>query len=74
MKNTCIYNSICYLILFAGIAVFTGCGEKLPPGMPRLNPCTITVDMEGQPVENVTVRLVSEDQVHWGCTGITNSF
>ena len=73
MKNSRIYNRFCCLILFAGFALFSGCGEKLPQGMPRLNPCTITVDMEGKPVENVSVRLVSEDQIHWGCSGITNS-
>ena len=33
----------------------------------------ITVSMDGKPVANVTVRLVSGQQIHWGCSGITNS-
>jgi len=61
------------LALSAGFAACFGCGQKLPPGMPPLNPCTITVNMEGKPVEKVMVRLVSADQLHWGCSGITDS-
>ena len=73
MKNTRIYSWICCFTLFAGLAACLGCGQKLPPGMPKLNPCTITVRMDGKPVENVTVRLISGEQIHWGCSGITNS-
>ena len=72
MKKNNTRNLFFYPALFAGLAVCFGCGQKLPPGMPRLNPCVITVNMDGKPVENVTVLLLS-DEVRWGCTGITNS-
>ena len=73
MKNTGISLLLFHIVLLAGFAASFGCGQKLPPGMPTLNPCMITVNMEGKPIENVTVRLVSENQIHWGCSGITNS-
>ena len=73
MKNTRIYNGICYLAVLAGLVACYGCDQKLPPGIPKLNPCTITVNMDGKPVENVTIRLISDKQIHWGCSGITNA-
>ena len=73
MKNINTLNSIFYMALAFGLVACFGCGQKLPPGMPRLNPCLITVNMEGKPVENVTVRLLSEDQLNWGCSGITDA-
>lgn len=51
---------------------FPGCSTSLPPGMPRLTPCDITVTMDGKPLKNVSVRLVSDD-LTWACTGRTNS-
>ena len=73
MKNVSINTSLFYFVLLVGLAISFGCDAKLPPGMPKLNPCTITVNMEGKPVENVTIRLLSENQIHWGCSGITDS-
>lgn len=73
MKNIRSSILMIVLVLSAGFVVCPGCSQKLPPGMPKLNPCIITVNMEGKPVEKVMVRLVSEDQLHWGCSGFTDS-
>ena len=48
------------LSLVLGLAVSLGCGTKLPPGMPKLYPVTVTVTFDdGKPVDNanVTFRL-----------------
>lgn len=64
-----------FVVCFALCAVLvfqSGCGEKLPDGMPRLNPCTISVKMDGKPVENAKI-LLSSESVKYGCTGFTNT-
>lgn len=68
------FNSkfITLFLFYVLFVVLPGCGEKLPPGMPRLNPCTITVKMDGHPVENAKIILSSET-VKYGCTGFTNA-
>ncbi|MDR1957645.1 MAG: YbfJ family protein [Planctomycetaceae bacterium] len=43
-------------VLFCLLFVF-GCGQKLPDGMPKLIPVTITVTLEGQPLADADVRL-----------------
>jgi hypothetical protein len=64
------------LLLLIVICVFpgSGCGEKLPPGLPKLNPCSITIMQEGKPLAGATVSLHSEDSslVQWNPVGITD--
>ena len=52
----------------------TGCGEQLPPGMPKPYPVTIQVVSEGKPVEGVSVLFFPEDRTsRWGSGGTTDS-
>ena len=55
-----------------------GCGPKLPPGIPKLYPCTIRVTMDGKPVEKATVALFPDGEGDnteglWGTAGYTDS-
>jgi len=52
----------------------TGCGERLPAGMPRLYPASITVTQEGTPLAGALVQLIPEDPANaaWGPGGTTN--
>ena len=66
-------SRFCISLVFGAVLLtIFGCGEPLPPGMPRLNPCTISVKMNGQPVENAKITLSSES-VKYACTGFTNA-
>lgn len=59
------------LILFALLTIpFVGCGQKLPPGMPPLTPCTITVTMDGKPVDEARIAFYSTD-LKFACSGFT---
>ena len=62
-----------FLLLLA-TSLMTGCGERLPDGMPRLYPASITVTQEGTPLAEAVVQLVSEDPANasWGAGGTTN--
>jgi len=63
------------IILSFAFCLLPGCGESLPPGMPRLYPAIITVTQEGTPLEGATVQLIPEDQANaqWGPGGTTNA-
>ena len=64
------------LITLSLVSVMTtGCGESLPPGMPKLYPTSITVIQEGEPLEGAMVLLIPEDASlnDWGPGGITNA-
>jgi hypothetical protein len=60
--------------LFLGMLFFFGCGQKLPEGMPKLYPVTITIVQENTPLEGAIVQLIPEDVSlsNWGPMGITN--
>ena len=45
----------------AALASAVGCGQKLPDGMPKLNPTTITVIQDGKPLEGAMVSLKPVD-------------
>ena len=70
-------SQVLVLIFPLVVIGFCGCGQKLPDGMPRLHPCTITVTMNGKPLEKAKVTLFPEEggenQGRWGCAGFTNS-
>ena len=56
-------------------AVFTlGCGKypDRPADLPPLHPCKITVTFGGEPKENVTVALISDQKTKWKSGGQTD--
>jgi hypothetical protein len=51
-------TAIFVLVLFPA----TGCNKHpVPPGLPKLYPCTITITQENQPLARVTVSLILKD-------------
>jgi hypothetical protein len=54
------------------LAFLSGCGEKLPDGMPKLYPLTITVMQDGNPLADAEVSLFSaEGESTWSIGGTT---
>ncbi|MDR1959228.1 MAG: carboxypeptidase-like regulatory domain-containing protein [Planctomycetaceae bacterium] len=49
------------LILLSVVFSFFGCGEKLPPGMPKLYETVLTITQDGSPLANANVLVISED-------------
>ncbi|MCL2348482.1 MAG: hypothetical protein FWC50_09510 [Planctomycetaceae bacterium] len=67
-------NFICFI--FVGITlIVAGCGPKLPPGMPKLNPCKITVTMNDKPLDKARIILYADSETGgaWGYSGYTDS-
>lgn len=66
-------------LLFAALglilsAATLGCGPKLPDGMPKLNPTTLTVAQEGAPVADAMVQLKAVDASNkWTSGGTTDA-
>jgi hypothetical protein len=63
------------LILFFCL-IFYGCAESLPPELNNLNPCTITVSDNGQPVSGIQVSLINIDKQAsgaWGNVAVTDN-
>ena len=54
MKKTAIIFS---LFAVAALALTAGCGQKLPDGMPKLYPTSITITIDGKPMEEINVNL-----------------
>ena len=51
------------LMVFILCLAFCGCGgSPLPDGMPKLSPCTVTVQSEGQPLQGAEVAFHHSDQ------------
>jgi len=63
------------MALLLAMPVLTGCGEKLPEGMPKLYPTMITITQEGEPLEGALIQLFPEDDSisQWGPSGLTNA-
>ncbi len=61
--------------LFLGLAfVALGCGQKKPDGMPDLEPTTLKVIQDGQPLADAQISLKSLDSNNkWTCGGITGA-
>ena len=59
------------------LAIFLGCGSKLPPGMPKLYSLTLIVTYDdGKPVDDASVRFLVTDPVlpqTWLHAGTTDS-
>ncbi|MDR3234911.1 MAG: hypothetical protein LBT46_14830 [Planctomycetaceae bacterium] len=53
--------------------MLSGCGRKMPDGMPPLYPCKITVLQDGQPLSAAEVKLypVERPAKDWSTAGIT---
>jgi len=52
----------------------TGCGSKLPDGMPPLHPLTLTVTQEGKPFPEASVSLYPSDGARgWNSGGLTDA-
>jgi len=45
------------LCLVSSLVLFSGCGQRLPDGMPKLYPVTISVIQEGNPLADCSVSL-----------------
>jgi len=61
------------LILGTMSLSLVGCGERLPPGMPRPVPCKIFVTQGGKPLESAVVRLAPIDGNTWDAVGRTDT-
>ena len=58
----------------AALASAVGCGQKLPDGMPKLNPTTITVIQDGKPLEGAMVSMKPVDEsIKWTSGGTTDA-
>ncbi|MBQ1278652.1 MAG: carboxypeptidase regulatory-like domain-containing protein [Thermoguttaceae bacterium] len=58
----------------AALASAVGCGQKLPDGMPKLNPTTIKVIQDGQPLADAMITLQSADgSSKWSSGGTTDA-
>ena len=56
-------------------SLFIGCGgERLPDGMPRLYPATVTVMQDGKPLPEARVTMMNTDPaVNWPTGGTTDN-
>ncbi|MCL2622497.1 MAG: prealbumin-like fold domain-containing protein [Planctomycetaceae bacterium] len=62
------------IVLLLAAFLMTGCGEKLPDGMPRLYPASVAITQEGTPLAGAVVQLfpVNEANAAWGPGGTTD--
>ena len=68
-------RSIVFSCLFlACFLLFTGCDrQKLPPGIPKLYPVTITVMQDGEPLAEAELVIVNTDpSTNWSAGGTTD--
>jgi len=68
-------SKCCIVVLLAYACVISGgCGgEKLPPGMPKPYPVTITITQEGTPLEGASISLTPADSANtWSAVGATD--
>ncbi|MDR3181828.1 MAG: hypothetical protein LBT89_02740 [Planctomycetaceae bacterium] len=56
----------------------SGCGEKLPDGMPKPYPVTIAIMQDGKPLEDASVTLMPKEALpngyRWNAVGRTDSW
>ena len=61
-------------LVMACFLMFSGCGEKMPPGLPKLYPATITVMQDGQPLAGAEIVVINTDPAtNWSAGGLTDS-
>ena len=61
-------------LFVSSILLFSGCGgEKLPPGIPKLYPATLTVMQDGKPLAGAEVIMINVDpSTSWSAGGVTD--
>lgn len=70
------FKHIVLLSMVASLLTFAvGCGQKLPPGMPKLYKTTIVIMQDGKPLPEANVVVVHEDFTSnpWTSGGVTDS-
>lgn len=74
MSKTSLLLTVCCAVMALGM---TGCGEKLPPGMPKLVPAKVTVTFDdGKPIAEAVIILVADEGSGvgtWSHTGNTDA-
>jgi hypothetical protein len=56
------------------VPFLSGCNQsQRPKGLPNLHPCTINVTQNGNPVDDVSVQLISKEESVWPVTGTTDT-
>jgi len=65
---------ICSCFIPGCFLLLSGCGgQKLPPGIPKLYPATITVIQDGNPLAGAEVVVISTDpSMNWSSGGVTD--
>ena len=48
-----------------------GCKSNLPPDLPKLYPCKVTITLDGVPTEGVSVTFSPSDGAKWPAGGTT---
>ncbi|MDR0871219.1 MAG: DUF4198 domain-containing protein [Planctomycetaceae bacterium] len=63
------------LIFLLLCLISTGCGQKMPDGMPKLRPVSVTVMQEGKPLADAAVSLRYPDAAagNWAIGGQTDA-
>ncbi len=69
------YRSLFLLSLAALFMLSSGCGQKLPKGMPKLYKTQLTITQDGKPLEgaNVVVTSANFASAPWSSGGITDA-
>jgi hypothetical protein len=53
-------------------SLLSGCDQPIPPDMPVLHPCSVTVKVKGEPLDGVAIQLLAVDESKWFANGFTN--
>lgn len=70
-NNNCVKNIVPLSVLL--VLFICGCGQKLPEGLPKLKPCSVTLVQEGKPLANATVDLLLEEgETKWNISGMSD--
>jgi hypothetical protein len=72
MKHFLLFTVLCSLFI-----VLSGCArEKLPDGLPNLFDASVSITLDGQPLENASVGLIPENAAEngtaWGAVASTD--
>ncbi|MDR3234261.1 MAG: hypothetical protein LBT46_11470 [Planctomycetaceae bacterium] len=66
------------ITLFIVTLMLSGCGEKLPAGMPKPYPVTINIIQDGKPLADASVALMPKEALpngyRWNAVGRTDSW